>query len=1070
MSSSTVDRAASIAIDPENPWLGLSSYTEETRAYFHGRDEEAAELARRVQRKNLTVLFGQSGLGKTSLLRAGLVPRLRGEGFCPVYVRVDYNPDSPPPSEQIKQAIFRATAAAGHWSRPGTAIEGESLWEFLHHRGDLLRDADGRTLLPLLIFDQFEEIFTLAQADDAGRLRAKDFLSDLADLVENRPPASLEARLDVDEAAAEDFDFARADYRILIALREDYLAHLESVKGTMPSITQNRMRLARMNGTQALAAVIQPGGRLVSQEVAESIVRFVAGGAELVNAEVEPSLLSLVCRELNNVRIAQGRREISADLLAGSRDTILTEFYERALADQPEGVRRVIEDELLTESGYRESLAEERVSKALAAAGAAADALAKLVDRRLLRIEERLDMRRVELTHDVLCGVVASSRDLRHEREARDEAERQLAAQREREAATRRALVRARTIAAVCAVLMVVAAASAVFGWVSQQRARKADLLAQQARNDAEKLVGFLIEDFYEELAPTGQLKTMGKLAHMAVSYYDGLPEELMTPQTQVYRGMALLRESGARLASGDIEGGSESLDQATDLFQKLRAAGDDSEAVTLGLALTYFVPYSSFGPGGGPGTKPGDLQKAADMLRPFAYSESGSRQAKLTYADVLNYLSHEKLSKEEAVETCEESRKLLAGMGALDLTDLTAASIYADTSDSEARHAIQLGRLEQAEALEREVYDIAEKVLAQRPGDLRSMFNRTLAVDLMGRVAARRHDHVAAEGFHRRSANAGQETVRFNPSDLNSWVYLIRGNSELADAILEQGRVQESLDQLLATVALAGDPRRPSSLGSALSQQWMQLAGLQARLGQQGAAQKSMQEAIRGSEEGMVGVRKDSPFFALLPFVYDSWRARLQMYSGDFGGARDAAIAALAGLRQLKVPEDDVPARGFHANTMRFLLTTQGISQIRLGQFAEAEQASQERAALPPNRFGSSDPREDVSRARVMQAYAAAMLSRKDDARKLLAPELEYLRGQQQQGARGVSFQRDLAYALCTDAIAQPDDAAGTAQRKSELAEAAKLIAGLPAQARQIADVRYVGELIAAAQARPVA
>ena len=90
-------------------------------------------------------------------------------------------------------------------------------------------------------------------------------------------------------------------------------------------------------------------------------------------------------------------------------------------------MRRVIEDELLTESGYRESLAEERVVKAFAAAGAAPDALAKLVDRRLLRIEERLDVRRVELTHDVLCSVVRASRDLRHEREARDEAERQLA-------------------------------------------------------------------------------------------------------------------------------------------------------------------------------------------------------------------------------------------------------------------------------------------------------------------------------------------------------------------------------------------------------------------------------------------------------------------------------------------------------------------------------------------------------------------------------------------------------------------------------------------------------------------
>ena len=197
----------------------------------------------------------------------------------------------------------------------------------------------------------------------------------------------------------------------------------------MPSITQNRMRLARMNGQQALAAVTKPGGKLVPEEVAESIVRFIAGGSELRNAEVEPSLLSLICRELNNARIAQGRAEISADLLAGSHDTILAEFYERALADQPAAVRKVIEDQLLTESGYRESLAEERLLKAFAAAGAAPGALATLVNRRLLRIEERLDVRRVELTHDVLCGVVKASRELRLAREAKEEAERQLAAQ-----------------------------------------------------------------------------------------------------------------------------------------------------------------------------------------------------------------------------------------------------------------------------------------------------------------------------------------------------------------------------------------------------------------------------------------------------------------------------------------------------------------------------------------------------------------------------------------------------------------------------------------------------------------
>ena len=157
------------SLDAKNPWLGLASFTEETRAYFYGREDEVAELGRRVQRKLLTVLFGQSGLGKTSILRAGLVPRLRGQGYCPVYVRIDYGRDAPEPAVQIKAAIAATARRSGEWTQAGVAVEGESLWEFLHHRDDVLRDEAGNTLIPLLIFDQFEEIFTLAQSDDFGR-------------------------------------------------------------------------------------------------------------------------------------------------------------------------------------------------------------------------------------------------------------------------------------------------------------------------------------------------------------------------------------------------------------------------------------------------------------------------------------------------------------------------------------------------------------------------------------------------------------------------------------------------------------------------------------------------------------------------------------------------------------------------------------------------------------------------------------------------------------------------------------------------------------------------------------
>ncbi len=724
------------AVDRDNPWLGLASFTEETRQYFHGREEEVAELGRRVQRKLLTILFGQSGLGKTSILRAGIVPRLRPEGYCPVYVRIDYSRDSPTPAEQIKDAIFRATQAAGAWTRTGVAVSGESLWEFLHHRDDVLHDASGKTLVPLLIFDQFEEIFTLAQSDDFGRQRAAQFVEDLADLVENRPPKALEAAMEHDDAAAEKFDFARADYRILIALREDYLAHLEGLKSVMPSITQNRMRLARMTGQQALAAVMKPGGKLVSEEVAAAIVRFTAGGSELANAEVEPSLLSLICRELNNARIAKGRAEISADVLAGSRDTILAEFYERALSDQPPGVRQVIEDNLLTESGFRESLAEERLAKLFTAAGAPPNSLATLVNRRLLRIEERLDVRRVELTHDVLCGVVRASRDLRLEREARDEAERKLAAQRERERSTRRALVRARQIAAVCAVLAVVALGSAVFGYFSMKRAQEAEakaeqtrLLAEQARGEAEKLVVYLLDDFYLELAPVGRLDIVGELAKRAVDYYNALPEPLRTTQTERNRALALVRYGSVLRVQSRLTEGSKTIDEAVKVLGAMRDQGDQSEPTAIGLGMGLATQARLASIANRDGEAVPTAARAVEVLKPTATAPNSSVTLRRAYGEALTTKGDMQWrvgQAEEAVATFEEARSMLRGIDNLE-TDLAAAATYAEASAWQVAALVRLGRDEDAKRAGKDGLAVAARVLERRPGHMQALRARSL-------------------------------------------------------------------------------------------------------------------------------------------------------------------------------------------------------------------------------------------------------------------------------------------------------------------------------------------------------
>ena len=84
MPMSEATAKSSPAIDRENPWPGLATFTEDQAGLFYGRDAEIRDLTRRAERNPLTVLFGQSGLGKSSLLQAGVIPRLRAASYWPI--------------------------------------------------------------------------------------------------------------------------------------------------------------------------------------------------------------------------------------------------------------------------------------------------------------------------------------------------------------------------------------------------------------------------------------------------------------------------------------------------------------------------------------------------------------------------------------------------------------------------------------------------------------------------------------------------------------------------------------------------------------------------------------------------------------------------------------------------------------------------------------------------------------------------------------------------------------------------------------------------------------------------
>ncbi len=1063
----TPTAAGAPAVDAQHPWLGLASFTEETRGYFYGREEEVGELARRVQRKLLTILFGQSGLGKTSILRAGIVPRLRPEGYCPVYVRIDYSRESPPPSEQIKRAIFAETQASGEWTQTGVAASGESLWEFLHHRDDVLRDASGRTLIPLLIFDQFEEIFTLAQSDDFGRQRAAQFLEDLADLVENRAPKALEVRIEQDDATAEKFDFARADYRILIALREDYLAHLEGLKGLMPSITQNRMRLARMTGAQALQAVMKPGGRLVSEEVAAAIVRFTAGGSELPNAEVEPSLLSLICRELNNARIAQGRAEISADLLAGSRDTILSEFYERALAGEPPGVRQVIEDHLLTESGYRENLAEERLTRLFTAAGAPPGTLAKLVDRRLLRIEERLDVRRVELTHDVLCGVVKASRDLRLERDARDEAERQLEAQRQRERATRQALVRARKIAAACGVLAVVAVAGAIFGWFSMKRAQEAEaqaeqtrLMAEAARGEAEKLVVYLLDDFHLELAPVGRLDIVGELAKRALDYYNALPQALRTPQTERNRALALVRYGSVLRTQARLAEGRKAVDDAVQVLGTMRAEGDQSETTAIGLALGLSTQARLASSVNDDAAALPISTRAVEAIRPLATVPNASVAARRAYGEVLNmhgFLLMRNRQLESALAALDDARAAFRGIDDLALTDLASAAGYAEASSWQVQAYAVLGRREDAKRAGGEGLAVAAKVIDKRPGHMQALRAQALATSPLSGVLADEMRLAEALAMVDATRRAWSEIVRIDPSNAISWNNLAVSHFIKANILETMGRPTDAAATWRSTQALEAQGPANLMLKNSLGLHAGRLALLEAQRGRRREADAAL--ALGASHNVWVSENAPAGSWDKLsrPAFRKIWPVAVADALGDHRAALELGRVAAPELERLK---SSVPSAAFRelAFTRLILHNAMATSAYALGDLAAADRETALVLAARNELRDSDDIRGGVYE-RTFAALVKVRLNQPAEARALIEPALKFQRELAARNVDDPSQRLDHAAALCVAAVAGVGDPA------AQLAEAAALMDKLPPEMQRLSYVEIWRNRIADAR-----
>ena len=193
MSIAAPDQAARSARHPDSPYVGLVPYGEDDSDFFFGRSHEAAVVAANLRSSRLTIVYGPSGVGKSSLLQAGVVHGLReearsGESEHPFAVCVVRSWLDDPVGTLLEASRVALEELAGQPLDGPAATPVEMLRAWTEQAGTLL-----------VLLDQFEEYFLYHQREGSGE-RLRGFAAVLAEIV-NDPALSVNVLLSIREDA-----------------------------------------------------------------------------------------------------------------------------------------------------------------------------------------------------------------------------------------------------------------------------------------------------------------------------------------------------------------------------------------------------------------------------------------------------------------------------------------------------------------------------------------------------------------------------------------------------------------------------------------------------------------------------------------------------------------------------------------------------------------------------------------------------------------------------------------------------------------------------------------------------
>lgn len=429
---------------------GVKPFTEKEAHLFFGRKGDISQLSRFIRTEDLVVLHGKSGLGKSSLINAGILPLVeqqKSNRYIPLQIRLrSYNPKVP----QDLFEIFNQGLEREQNFIDDIPTKTTSVWHAMKSREYC--DLGDKPPKYLLILDQFEELFTYPQK------QYMEFGKELASLFNRRMPKEFRKLLRHEKIGNPDFEQKLKDekledwidqpveLKILIAIRTDKFNLLDKFSAFLPEVLVNAQLLEPFTKNQAKMAIQNPAkieGKFDSpafsfeKAAIDKVVDFLSSES---NGQVEGFQLQIICRNIeeNIIKFDEGKEnkearmsikklkakkgspQYSIENVEADFGDILRRYYDEQIATleskEQKQARELIEDQLIADDrrvSLDQAIIQNFVSEEL---------LVKLVDTRLIRREpNNLGGFSYEISHDTLLAPVMEARGERRKKEQQKE-------------------------------------------------------------------------------------------------------------------------------------------------------------------------------------------------------------------------------------------------------------------------------------------------------------------------------------------------------------------------------------------------------------------------------------------------------------------------------------------------------------------------------------------------------------------------------------------------------------------------------------------------------------------------